>query len=432
VSPASFFLPFYFGRLLLLPGSVEALFEELTPRRPIFWFLILTIWVIISALFFPRFFEREMMVFSLTRYSDNPEMVVLRPASGNLSQMVYAVGGFATAWATCVYCRMPGGYRAAFQAILAMAIVNIVGGVLDLATTLTGTEFLMDAFRSGTYTLHNDAEVANIKRLVGWMPEASIFSYFSLQILATTFTFYLARINPLITGTLSLILVLMIAASTSTAGYFGLAVFSLAFGLYAVWSFFQHRLRPIAIFSLTALMGIVGGLLLFMFVPKFGDLAERIFLEIVVKKSTSASALERGSWNSTAWNVFLETGGLGAGIGSTRGSSYVLVLLSNVGVIGFVLFAWMIWRTMSISFPAASIPRERAVIWGGRAAVGMTLIVGAALWNVYDLGTSFYCLLGLCMSVDPLRSVVPAIATRKQTVLQKSIALGTPNPAESA
>jgi hypothetical protein len=103
-------------------------------------------------------------------------------------------------------------------------------------------------------------------------------------------------------------------------------------------------------------------------------------------------------WNAQAIQIFRDTYGLGAGIGSTRVSNYVLVLLSNLGVIGLVLFViLMIWL---LTGPLANHPKTLAsrIAFAARSAILASLVPPLFVGTIYDLGTMFYLLVGLAAS----------------------------------
>jgi hypothetical protein len=60
--------------------------------------------------------------------------------------------------------------------------------------------------------------------------------------------------------------------------------------------------------------------------------------EMLTTKTTSTSGKVRGEAASFAWDLFLHTKGLGIGLGSFRGSSFILDMLVGLGVIGVLLF----------------------------------------------------------------------------------------------
>jgi hypothetical protein len=105
-----------------------------------------------------------------------------------------------------------------------------------------------------------------------------------------------------------------------------------------------------------------------------------------LEKGASGSALARFSADASAIRITAQTWGLGVGLGSNRPSSLVAALLSQVGIIGFVLAVSAGWSTLR------SLPKEHR--WIGMAAVGLLLSMSLGLpdlsfpflWIVFALG----------------------------------------------
>jgi hypothetical protein len=89
------------------------------------------------------------------------------------------------------------------------------------------------------------------------------------------------------------------------------------------------------------------------------------------EKGASGSAFARFAADASAIQITTQTWGLGVGLGSNRPSSLVAALLSQVGVIGFVLFVSAGWSTLR------SLPKEHR--WIGMAAVGLLLSMAIGL-----------------------------------------------------
>jgi N-acetyl sugar amidotransferase len=75
--------------------------------------------------------------------------------------------------------------------------------------------------------------------------------------------------------------------------------------------------------------------------------------------------------------VFVESGGLGIGPGSTRTSGFLVSLLAHLGLPGLALIAWAFWRTLRSLTPAGSDPWRLAAI-GMLLAGGLGVLVGIA------------------------------------------------------
>ena len=399
IAPAYLFLGFYAIRLLASSDGVEAIIRELKPIRPAFLLLLLTFWAVASAFFLPRMFQGVIQVFTLSRAEASLTEVPLRPGSGNISQAIYAIGGFMMALITAVLCRKPGGYQTALRSLQIISAIDVVAGLLDASNSVTNATVILDIFHTGGYSFLTEVELGGVKRITGLMPEASVFASFSLQLFAANAVLFLWRIEPYFTGPTAAILGLLIAGSTSSAGYIGLSAFSVAFGAYAMISAgAAHRVRPILVLTFAVAAIAVAACFVLTLTPGIGNTISDIFTTALVNKSQSDSAIERGSWNTRAIGVFLETGGLGAGIGATRASNYALVLLSNLGLIGFLLFFAFILRSTMGRIAHPTLGQGRALIWAARCGVLLGLVTNLAIGTVYDLGALFYCLLGVSMS----------------------------------
>jgi O-antigen ligase len=169
--------------------------------------------------------------------------------------------------------------------------------------------------------------------------EASAFAGANLVALAFTFSYWRASGSRPILALWSVLLFLLVL-STSTTAYAGLAVLLLIFGICWLWRLLTGGLiRRDVTLLLVACAGAatVWGLLL------FGDgrldPAVRLIEATLLEKADSASGIERLYWNQKSWMAFLDTNGLGVGLGSSRASSSFVAILSQLGVIGALLFA---------------------------------------------------------------------------------------------
>ncbi|MCX8255146.1 hypothetical protein RHAL1_02619 [Beijerinckiaceae bacterium RH AL1] len=399
ITPANFFLLFYLLRLVSMRDGFGQLAAEIEPRRPLFLFFLLILWIVGSALLLPRLFEGQVSVFSLSRSLDNDGGTMrLAPTSGNISQAVYAIGGFLAACATAAFARRPGGYQVMLSAIVLVTSLDIFFAIVDLVTGVTHTGFVLDAIHTASYAFLTDDELGGLKRISGSFSEASGFATFSLTLLGTNLALFVANVRPRFTGTASALLFLLIVLATSSAGYAGIGVLLAGFLAYAAVAALRGKRRAplLALFVVGAGIVVVG--LVFLLLPPVADVAQKVIEESLLAKGQTESALERGSWNTQAWQVFLDTHGLGAGIGTTRGSNYILVLLSNLGAIGFGLFALLMLKT-TLARLAPHLQREdRAIVWAARVGTLVTLVPSILVGTVYDLGTLFYALLGIAAS----------------------------------
>src|SRR5260370_34676128 len=93
----------------------------------------------------------------------------------------------------------------------------------------------------------------------------------------------------------------------------------------------------------------------------------------------------RSSANNQAWSNFVDTYGLGVGLGTTKASSFAIVLVSNLGVVGAALFLAFLVNVLRA--PGAE---TSAVVRAARAAVLAALIAACTSGTVFDLGVAFF------------------------------------------
>jgi hypothetical protein len=130
---------------------------------------------------------------------------------------------------------------------------------------------------------------------------------------------------------------------------------------------------------------------------------DRFVHATLLDKAQSGSGQERGAWNIQALRNLLDTYGLGVGLGSCRGSSFPVVLLSNLGIFGasmFVLFLFNVCRAPYLE-RAQIADQELAVRKAASEAIIAGMITGAFGLGMFDLGVSFYMFAAASSSTRP-------------------------------
>ena len=361
--------------------------------------------MIASSLLLPRLFEGMTDVFSLSRSdSDDGEAfpVPLKPSGGNITQSVYALGSFVIAIGMSVLARRPGGYATVLKGLLLVTGLDIFFAIFDLLTAATHTEFLLDAIHTGAYAFLTSDESGGLKRISGSFSEASAFATFSLGLLAVNVSLFLSRVRPRLTGCYGVVLAVLLFLSTSSTAYVSLAILAAAFAGGAVYAALRWgNARPMKTLAAAGCIGIFIGGLAFLFAPSL-TLAIWNLLDVsLFQKSQSDSAMERGALNTQAIQIFLDTYGLGAGVGSTRTSNYVLLLASNLGVIGMVLFVVLILALTLLRVRCDLDDEARAVVRAARVGMLAALVPATLIGTIFDLGPMFYIFVGIVASSAP-------------------------------
>lgn len=391
ITPAVLFLPFLLVRAIGERGVNGCLRQVAYPAAG-FWLALLVVWGVLSAYFLPRVFAGEVMIQALDRADINLDiaLVPLHPVSTNLTQSGYALGSVCAFVAVRALLEKRGMLDHFCNAILLLAGLNCLAGVINLAEFYLGLPSLLEYVRTAGYAMFDNYEVAGLMRIQGTFSETSAFSGFTLPLFAFTFSLWLYKVRTVYSGVLALASLMFLLISTSGTAYMGLAIYLFCLILGLAWRGLIFGRVPRL--GALLLMGVLAPLIacgVFFFEPKVAEGVADVFEITVLNKMQSSSGIERGSWNQQAWSNFLDTYGVGVGLGSARASSYLLVLLSNVGVIGtllFFVFLIQLFRSDTLHHAAP----DQAVMRASKQAIFAALICASLSGTVFDLSVLFY------------------------------------------
>jgi hypothetical protein len=93
-----------------------------------------------------------------------------------------------------------------------------------------------------------------------------------------------------------------------------------------------------------ALIAVTAAFAIHLVNPDFFQPLIRLFETTVLNKSSSVSADERMYWTSKSIQSLVDTGGLGIGFGSSRSSSWVVSVVTQLGVLGSMLMAAVVFE----------------------------------------------------------------------------------------
>lgn len=411
IQPAHVLLGFGAATTFMRRREAAQAIRAMRYPEPGFWLMCLVIYGIVTAILMPRLLAGTMTCIPLgaSEYAETGSTVPLGPTSGNLTQSIYLVGNFTCFILIVAIASTQSGFTTIAGALVAYAASNVLFALIDIATYNTGTQWLLDFMRNAQYTLHIEEEFSGLKRIVGSFTEASAFAEATLGALGFTGTLWLCGRWPTLTGPLALASLALVILSTSSTGLAGTPPLLLI--LY-VTALKRIRFRPT--FSTAALLCAPLAVVAVILAAQLDADASRpihdYLDQLIFSKSASSSGIERYSWNSFALQNFFDSYGVGVGLGTVRTSSFLVALLSNVGIPGltfYVLFA------MSAFLRQRGTPRTFPTdirLAARNACLGM--IVGHTLaGTVVDQGLIFYVLAGLACA-EPERNAVVASAVR--------------------
>lgn len=412
------FLVFFMARIVLAVGTGPVVASAFPPR-PGFWLLALTVLGVLSAFFLPRLFAGMTDTMAVTRTYGGKSFITpapLGPTGTNITQAVYAAGGllaFAFAFAFARYLARPGQIIRAF---LIVGLACAAAAALDLVTFYTGTGFILDSVRTANYNFLTATEMSGMKRIAGTFAEASAFASYMLPLFAFSASLWLDRTRSLLAATAAGLLLLALVLSTSATGLAGLAAIMAMLSGRSIVSTMQRpgTMRTASISG--AVMACAAVLLALPVVAPAAALEWWEYLqEALFNKATSSSGQERMLWNTTALQNFIDTNWAGAGLGSARASSYPLVLLSNVGIGGFVLFLAFAISLLGVRTGWVSARTEEELeaaqaIRACKAGFAGVLISSALSATVYDLGLTVYLMAGTAAALSAALKARPGLA----------------------
>ena len=365
---------------------------------------LFVMYAVASAVLFPRLFAGETLVFTLSRgmAQSNRIPIPLRPSSGNITQAFYLVGGAAAFCAVQILVRDRSDFRRLATGFGLLIALHVSFGIVDAIGKYGMNLDVLSFLRSAKYAMLTDDSVLGFFRLVGTYPEASGFAFASAGYIAFALTLWLYGRGRTVWPLLSLALIILLGLSTSSTGYVFLTIAVLAIGGFVLGQvarnrFFASTLVLVAFVGILATVGLVVLVVNETAFDSFAALIDRM----VFNKLGSQSAAERFMWNRQNMANFTDTFGVGVGLGSSRSSSWLLALVSQVGVIGSALFGLFLFLVLATPRPRQVDSGEQDVgvmQLAFKAYMAGILVASAISGAVFDLGLAFYLSAGMVVA----------------------------------
>jgi hypothetical protein len=367
----------------------------------------LLVYGVASAFILPRLFAGATTVFvpGLNAVVET----ALRPVSGNINQSAYFAFGILAFFAVASQLARTGRFELLRIGFFAFAATNAALGLIDLAGKVSGAGDLLAPIRTAGYSMLTEVQVEGFWRIAGGYSEASTFGGATIIALAFTFSYWRATSRrPALV--VSVILLLLLLLSTSSTGYASLAILVALLSLSSLWRLLSGRLNSRDLMTILAGAGALAIVLaVLIFTQGALEPIQKLIEETLINKSTSASADERFYWNAKSWRAFLDTYGLGVGLGSSRASSSVLAVLSQLGAFGaFLIVLLLAEMARPIPRPGPDPDaRELAALCNSLRTTGLaTMIPSAIAGGVADPGIVFFiALAGVVVGRKRLRQM---------------------------
>jgi len=425
VLPPQLFLAFFAVRAFNLVGG-KKLADAFSLDSPGFWLLCTCVWGSMGAIVLPRLLHGSTLVFPVDRSTTEIMLQPLGPVSGNVSQVVYCIGDVIIYCCMVAFLKYRGAYRTLAHAILLLAALNVLCGVVDIVSHALGFDALSFT-KTAQFADLTGEELGGLVRISGTFSETSAFSTFSLPLFVFCLNLWMLGWRPKLAGALAVATAGMLLISTSGSAYVGLA------GYLVVLLFSRPNLvtraaaaRKHRMWIIAACTGLLGALYVVLFLPAIAHALIDFVDTTVLSKAGSSSGVERMGWNAQGMTNFFDTYGIGVGLGSIRASSFLVVLLGSLGVVGTFCYAMFVGKSL-LSPVSTDYPfTERAVCYAARHAVMAALIVVSISGSVFELGSCFY-LFAAAAGALPARARARAtrrVLRRRQQAIAGAVAKG--------
>lgn len=319
----------------------------------------------------------------------------------NLAQTTYLALDVATVY--CLAHQAGRSHTVEFSRIAdrSLVIAGFASGLVafwELIDFYSGVGFPAEFFHSNAgYAAAYGRTFGDIPRISGAFAEPSSMGYVFGGLIFFAWQRYRASPTLLSCGLL-LVCVAALILSASTTGYVALTTFLLVVLQHLIFgaaefitSMIKGGRRELTL-TLTFLLVIAA--IAFFVVLKWDTLRE-VFQIVVFEKRESSSFDERSGADLIALNIFIQTGGIGVGLGSHRPNNLVMTLLSNLGIAGFLSFVIFVFQLFRQRDPLASRSTVVAKVWMRLRAFVLGLLVihtfsnpglsGGMLWIGFGL-----------------------------------------------
>jgi len=372
---------------LLLRTDLLAIFSKLLSIHRIGWvILLLSFYVIAGAAILPRLFAGDTTVMVVGRGLTGKFGILpmpLAPTTGNISQAGYFVLSAVIYFTVLAIAIDANGLRRIRIAAFGWAIAVALTGTVNLVGMLAGLGDLLMPVRTAAYFMltGEGQAISGLPRISGAFSEASAFANMAVPACIFVISYWRVERRPEIFALAGLLFILVLL-STSTTAYVAISVCVIWFGLVNGISLLKGRLATAdAVLFGLAILAVTFLVAAYLFNEGLFEPFFRMIETVILNKSASSSALERGMWNAQALRAFLDTSGLGVGIGSTQTSSWLVAVPAQLGWIGAVaMFATLLVLIRGlVGLKASTEDRSAIAVAAGCRAAALVSIVAVSV-----------------------------------------------------
>jgi hypothetical protein len=271
----------------------------------------------------------------------------------HVTQLLYLVFGVTITICVAHYNLSDEQRHETERTILLSAIFVAIWGLFQFVCNVTGISYPDYIFNNSaspfalgfSQTLEN----VGVRRISSVALEPSVFAQTVVALLPLTLPAWIGRgriLSVALDRFSTVLFLIVLILSTSSTAYVGILILALLLLLVLL------RTRIISVVKATVLAACAVAVIVTVAVvsvsafPVLGDVAKSTLLD----KSETFSGLERVMTIELAYGYFVRYPLLGIGWGSAVSHDLIIMLLSNVGVIGALTFLGAMWYTMRSSW----------------------------------------------------------------------------------
>lgn len=358
--------------------------------RSLFWLLAFLLYCMLSALLLPNFFA-GFPVYAAREGIDTQvgNETPLAFTISNIAQVIYLL--LNATMVAAVLSTTSIQSAAIWRAFQFAGFFVLLFAVYEKISAISGLPFPEQLLHSNAFHYQGFDQTADgIKRISSTMSEPSLAG----TVLAAYFAFYAVQCTfggrfRFRSASMAIAYLCGTALTTSSTGYLEVL---LTFGLIALIS-----LKSLARFMVVAFIGVI------VVIGAWTELYS-VIDGVLLSKAESLSFAARLASDLHALYILIETYGFGVGLGSNRPSSFVTLLLSNVGLIGSFCFVAFLLTAVVPYFRNRRwlTPRQLGIV-AALMVHGAGKVIASPDLNFWW----FWVLITLVLWASPERALIP-------------------------
>lgn len=307
-----------------------------------------TFFAVLSSILVPLLFEGK---FQVALSMDQRGIVPLEWGRTNITQSGYLV--FLTGFAivvSAVLLRRPRAIQRVVDAFIWSGYLAAAIAIYHFAAEQMGWYFPYQMFYSKpevrsltAFVRQYNVSGLSLRQAYGTFSEPSTLAQFMVGVAYGCWYWWLRGTAPFRVKLLAVTSIVVLVMTLSTTAYVGLAAGGILL-IARLASMGRVRSAMLLTASILAALGGAVWVLSNEEVSSLKHLTDTVLDFVLLQKFQTSSYAIRLIVDQVALRGFLDTYGLGLGWGSTRGSSLLLHMLGNTGLIGMLLLGWFAMR----------------------------------------------------------------------------------------